>query len=204
MKITIRKATKADLPKIFFVEKRSYPPQLQATNKILEYRMDVFGIWVATVNKEIVGFFTCIPIRLPWPKPEINTILKNRHPRYKPWFEEYEKGGKFNTLWVTSTAVMNDYQKKGVGTALIKYSLELTEKLGLQYRASALRCQYSRFYNETKQPIQDYIKEVEKGNLNDKFLGPFLKLDFKLGTPLENYEPSNMTPTYNIFAFKKI
>jgi GNAT superfamily N-acetyltransferase len=204
MEIKIRKTKKDDFAKILEVEKKSYHPLLQATSQVLEYRMDVFGIWVAEVDDKIVGFFTCIPAKLSWPNPEIKKILKNRHPRYKPWFEEYKKNGEFNTLWVTSTAVMSEYQKKGIGTAMVKYSLKLAKSLGLKYRASALRCQYAQFYKKTKKPIQDYIKEVEKGNIKDRFLGLYLKLGFKLGDPLPNYEPYQGSLNYNIFAYKKV
>ncbi len=207
MKIKIRKAEKKDLKRIFEIEKRSYTPQLQAKHKILEYRFKTFGIWVAEVNNKVIGFFTCVPVKLSWPKPDIKKILKYRKPYYKPWFEEYkrlkEKGEKFDTLWVTSTAVESKYQGKGIGTALIKHSLKLAKKLGLKYRSSALRCQYGHYYKKTGKSIYEYIKEVKAGKIKDRFLQPYLKLGFVLDRPLPNYEPYKGSLNYNIFAFKK-
>ncbi len=200
----IRKAKKEDFKRIFEIERRSYPPRLQAPHKILEKRFETFGIWVAEYQKKIVGFFTCIPINLSWTNPDIKKIIKNRKPNYMPWFEEYKKGRKFNTLWITSTAVESKYQNKGIGTALVKYSLRLTKKLGLKYRASALRCQYKDYYNKTHQPLLKYINDLENRKIKDKFLKLYLKLGFKLSTPLPNYEPSKESLNYNIFAYKKI
>lgn len=204
---TTRKAEEDDLSRIFEIEKRSYPPQLQATNEVLRYRFETFGIWVAETNKEMAGFFTCIPVKLSLPDlsgSDLERIMKNRHPKYKPWFEEYKKGGEFNTLWVTSTAVETEYQDKGVGTTLIKTSLDLAKELGLHYRASALRCQYARYFQETDGSIQDYMKDVEGGKIKDRFLGPYLKLGFKLITPLPNYEPYKGSLNYNLLAYKSI
>lgn len=203
-KIKIRKATMADLPQIFVVEKNSYPPTLQATHKILKYRMNIFGIWIAEIDNKIVGFFTCIPIKLSWPNPEIKKILKNRHPRYKPWFEEYKKGGEFNTLWVTSTAVMSEYQGKEIGTTMVKYSLDLTKSLDLSHRASALRCQFKKYNDKTGGNIEKYIEDVKNEHEKDHFLGLYLRLGFKLLWPLPNYEPYKGSLNYNILSYKEV
>ena len=56
MAVKIRKAREKDLKRIFEIEKRSYPPELQTTQEILKYRFNAFGIWVAEMNDEIVGF----------------------------------------------------------------------------------------------------------------------------------------------------
>jgi GNAT superfamily N-acetyltransferase len=205
MKLKIRKAKEKDLKRIFEIEKRSYPPELQAPHKILRYRFETFGIWVAELNKKIVGFFTCVPIKLSWPKPDIKKILKNRNPYYKPWFDEYRKGGKFNTLYVTSTAVESRYQGKGIGKAMIKYSLRLAKKLGLSYRASVLRIPgYRDYYKKTKKSVKDYIKEVKAGKIKDRILNLYLKLGFELGEIIPNYEPDRSSLNYGIFAYKKI
>jgi GNAT superfamily N-acetyltransferase len=204
MNIIIRKAVESDLPQIFRVEKRSYIPQLRAKQSILRYRLETFGIWVAEYNNKIVGFFTCVPARLSFPNADIALVLKNRKPDYLPWFEEYRKSGKFYTLFVTSTAVEKAYQSKGVGTALVRYSLELAKQLGLNYRASALRCQYASFYNRTKKSIKDYIEKVKAGQIKDRFLGLYLKLGFKLSAPLPNYEPYKGSLNYNVLAYKKV
>ncbi len=204
MNIIIRKANEKDLSKIFEIEKKSYIPQLQAKHEILKFRLKTFGIWVAEYEGKIVGFFSCVPVKISWPKPDIKRILENRKPYYKPWFEEYAKGGDFNTLFVTSTAVQSDYQNRGVGTALVKYSLELAKKLSFQYRASALRCQYAKYYKKTGKPITDYIQEVKNRKIKDRFLELYLKLGFQLTEPLPNYEPYKGSLNYNIFSFKKI
>lgn len=208
MKIKIRKAKEKDFKRIFEIEKRSYPPQLQATHEILKYRLKTFGIWVAEVNGKVVGFFTCVPAKLSWPNPDTKKILKYRKPYYKPWFEVYKKlvkkKKKFNTLWVTSMAVESKHQRKGIGTAMIKYTLKLAKKLNLKYRASALRCQYGRYYKKTGKSIYFYKKEINTGKIKDRFLQPYLKLGFVLKAPLANYEPYKGSLNYNIFAYKEI
>ena len=145
-KIEIREAKEEDLERIFQIEKRSYPPELQATQQILRDRFEVFGIRVAEVDGKVVGFFTCVPIKLDWPKPDLEKLLKNRSPHYQPWFDEYKKGGEFNTLYVTSTAVESEHQGKGIGRSMIEQSLQLAKELGLPYRASVLRIPGYRDY----------------------------------------------------------
>lgn len=202
-KINICKAEDSDMKRIFEIEKRSYTPQLQATHEVLKERFDSFGIWIAEYEGELRGFFTCVPVSLDFP---VNTerIIQNRKPHYKPWFQEYEKGINPNTLFVTSTAVESKFQKKGIGSALVKYSLSLAQKLELKYRASALRCEYAKFYNKTTKSIEDYIQEVENGTLKDRFLGLYLRLGFNLKQPLPDYEPYKGSKNYNIFAFKEV
>ncbi|MEK7185533.1 MAG: GNAT family N-acetyltransferase [Patescibacteria group bacterium] len=202
--IKIRKAIQKDLPEIMRVEKNSYSPQLQASREVLGFRLKTFGIWVAEVDGVIRGFFTCVPAELSWPNPNIKEIIKNRNPKYTPWFEIYIKGIKPNTLFVTSTAVETGWQERGIGTALVKYSLSLAKKLNLQYRASALRCEYLKFFKKTKKPIKVFVDEVTKGNIQDRFLGLYLKLGFTLDQPLPNYEPYKGSKDFNIFAYKKV
>ena len=204
MKIIIRKATQSDLLDIYRVEKRSYTPQLQATHKVLQYRMETFGIWAAEVNGKIRGFSTCVPVNMSWPHPNLKKVLRNRKPMYIPWFKEYTEGKKLNTLLVTSTAVESEWQGKGIGTALVKNSLRLAKKLCLAYRASALRCQYGKFYKRTGKSIHSYIHEVRSGRIHDRFLGLYLKLGFELGPALLGYEPHKGSMNYNVFAFKKV
>ncbi|MEK6889357.1 MAG: GNAT family N-acetyltransferase [Nanoarchaeota archaeon] len=204
MEPKIRKANERDLPQIFSVEKKSYTPQLQAKHDILRYRLNTFGIWVAEVDRKIVGFFTCVPANLSFPNVKAERILKNRKPYYKPWFEEYESEIKPNTLFVTSTAVESSHQHQGIGTALVRYSLELAKQLGLKYRASALRCQYAQFHRRTGKSIEEYLEEVRNGTIKDRFLRLYLKLGFVLDKPLPNYEPYKGSLNYNIFAYKKI
>lgn len=202
--VKVRKATEKDFPRIFEIEKKSYTPQLQAKQEILIYRMKTFGIWVAEIDNKVVGFFSCVPAKLSFDDSDINKIISNRKPYYLPWFEEYKKGRDFNTLFVTSTAVESSYQKKGVGTAMVKYSLELAKDLGFSYRASALRCQYAKYHKETNKSIEEFIKEVKERKIEDKFLDLYLNLGFELDKPLPNYEPYNGSLNYNIFAYKKI
>ena len=204
LKIKIRRAINKDLPRIYSIEKRSYTPQLQATHKVLEHRLNTFGIWVAEVNNNVVGFFTCIPTKLNWPNPNIKKILKNRKPYYLPWLKEYKRSKKFDTLFVTSTAVESKNQNKGIGTALIKYSLKLAKELGLKYRASALRCEYKKYYSKTHRSIFDYINKLESKEIKDRFISLYLKLGFKLYKPIRNYEYHKGSLNYNIFAYKKL
>jgi GNAT superfamily N-acetyltransferase len=204
MKIKVRKATKEDMPRIFEIEKRSYPPQLQATREVLMERNEIFGIWVAEIEGKIAGFYTCIPIKLGWQKPNIEKILKNRKPRYRAWFREYQAGIKPDTLWVTSTAVERKYQGKGIGSTMIKHSITMAKRLGLGHRASALRCQYARYNKATGKSIENYIKEVIAGKQKDRFLAPYLKQKFELRTPLPNYEPHKGSNNFNIFAYKRV
>jgi GNAT superfamily N-acetyltransferase len=204
VKVKIRRATISDLPDIYRIEKRSYTPQLQASHEVIAYRLNTFGIWIAEAKGVVRGFFTCIPAYLSCPSPDIRKILSNRKPAYLPWFKLFEKGGKFNTLFVTSTAVESSYQGMGIGTAMVKYSLSLAKKLGYSYRASALRCEYGKYYAQTGKSLGEYIKEVEQGRINDRFLGLYLKLGFKLGPALPNYEPYKGSMNFNVFAYKKL
>jgi len=209
-----RWAQAKDLTRIFEIEKRSYPPYLQATHKILEERLDAFGILVAEdKDGKIYGFSTMVPATLPWDNEQelFYTIMNNRHPHYHPWLDQYKKGADFNinTLWVMSTAVESGFQNKGVGGTLIEESLRIAKEKGLSYRASALKCEYAhkRIPNET---IKHYIERVVSGEVQDRFLQPYIKRGFQLSLSLPNYEPdhpsrrSESEVNYNILAYNKI
>jgi GNAT superfamily N-acetyltransferase len=202
--INIRKANVKDLPIIMHIERRSYPSQLWAPEEVIARRMNDSGIWIAEFDGVPRGFFTSVPVRLEWPNPVVRRILKNRNPHYSPWFDEFKQGGEFNTLFVTSTAVETDFQGKGIGRALVENSLDLAKELGLDYRASALRCQYKKFFDETGRNIEGYIKEIKSGRIKDKFLGLYLKLGFSLGEPLRNYEPYKGSMNWNVLAHKRV
>lgn len=201
--IFIRKAKESDFPRIFEIEARSYPPKLHAPNEVLIYRFKTFGIWVAELNGVVVGFFTCVPAKINWPNFDTSKIIANRKPHYKPWFEEYVKLSDFDTLIVTSAAVEDIYQNRGVGTELVSYSLKLAKEMGFSYRASALRCEYKKYFDQTGKSVIEYLEEVKSGKIHDKFLSIYLKLGFELSCPLPNYEPNEESLDYNIFAFKR-
>ena len=205
MEIRIRKATKADLKSIYKIEKRSFPPELRATHHALNHRFETFGIWIAEMGGTAAGFFTCVPAKLSWPEPELEKILGHRHPQYRPWFDEYKKGGEFNTLYITSTAVDSEHQGKGAGKAMVEYSLQLAKGMGLSYRASVLRVSgYRAYHKDTGRPAKDYIEEVKKGTVKNPFLGIYLKLGFELGKVISNYEPDRSSLNHGVFAYKKV
>jgi len=209
MEVEIRKASLKDLPEILRVEKRSYPPWLQATKNVLKERIEKAIVLVAVEKqkRKILGFTTCVPANLNLPSVNVEKIMQNRHPHYQPWLREYLKNfksGNFDTLWVMSTAVESKHQNKGVGSELIKATLNLAKKLDLSYRASALKCEYHKKRKGTE-TIKEYLARVKKGEVKDRFLQPYLKLGFELGAPLPEYEAGRMPPhlNYNVLAYKK-
>ena len=204
MAIRVRRARTADFDRIFEIEKRSYPPTLQATHDVLRYRYQTFGIWVAQLDGRVVGFFTAVPVKMSWPRPDLRKMMRNRKPYYLPWFREYERGGRFNTLLVTSSAVESRYQRRGAGTALVKHSLRLARRAGLGYRASALRCQYGQFFRKTDGTIREYLARVLAGEIDDRFLSLYLKLGFTLGPPLPGYEPDPGSLDHTVFTYKRL
>lgn len=175
--VIIRPAKHLDLGKIFEVEKSSYPSELQAPLEVFKYRFESFGIWVAEVEGNVVGFFTCVPVRLGWPEPDLKKVMQNRHPDYRPWFEEYAKGAKPDSLFVTSTAVAKAWQGRGIGRKLILHSLKLTKELGLRYRVSVLRLPYLKMYRG---------------------------LGFELGQILPDYEKDAQSDDFGVLAWKKV
>lgn len=211
MAITVRRAEERDLPHIFRIEKRSYPPYLQAKHDVLLNRFRSFGILVAENERgAITGFSTMVPTVLPWAdkRKVVEKVMKNRHPHYEPWFREYEQGGACDTLWVTSTAVETQHQSKGVGGELIRATLKLAKEKGLKYRASALKTEYpnKRLEGET---IEQYLDRVKAGKVQDRFLHPYLKQGFTLAALLPEYEPDHPRRkskgvNYNVLAFKKL
>lgn len=208
MAIRVRKASESDLPRVFEIERRSYPPQLRTSHDILRYRHAVFGIWVAELDGEVAGFNTCVPIRLRWPDPDLAEFRRNRKPHYLPWFERYEREragpGKFTALLNTSSAVETRFQSCGVGTALVRNSLAVARRHGLGLRVSALRCAYARFERKTGGTIEDYIDAVASGEVQDRFLALYRRLGFVFHAPLEDYEPDRGSLDYCIFTYKTI
>ena len=182
-RIIIRNAMKDDLRAIFEVEQNSYPfDQQLPSQEFLERRLNIFGIRVAEHNGRIVGFYTCVPASLNWKnhaidEETIQKIRENRHPNYMPWFEEYHPNKKYNTLFVTSTAVMTQYQGEGIGKALVMHSLELARTDSLEYRASVLR------------PTKTLT---------------YIALGFTLGQIIEKYSQDLENGDKGIFAFKKV
>lgn len=202
----VRLAEEKDLETIFRIEKRSYPPELQAPHKVLIDRFEIFGIRVAELNDELVGFYTCIPIELEWSdeKRALETIKQNRNPHYTRWFEQYNQGRDFNTLYVTSTAVSSHHQGKGIGKLLVKHSLDLASEKGLDYRASVLRVKGFREFFNKNVSIEDYLKGVKRGKIMNPMLGLYLFLGFNLGQVIPDYEPDRSSMNYGVFAFKKV
>jgi ribosomal protein S18 acetylase RimI-like enzyme len=205
MKFIVRKATIKDLPSIYQVERRSYPPELQATHKAIKYRMEIFDIWVAEKNKKIVGFFTCVPAFIPKPETMGRKFLQYRNPHYKKWFDDYRKGKKFNALYITSTAVASNHQGEGIGKTLVKVSLVLAKKYKFKYRVSILRIPgYAEYYKKTRKSAEKYIQEITQGKQKDRFLNLYLGLGFKLGKTLQQYEPDRSSKNFGVIAYKVI
>lgn len=206
--IRVRKARESDFPRIFEIEKRSYPPQLQTRHDILRYRHRVFGMWVAEQDGTVAGFNSCVPICLDWQGAYLEDMLRNRKPHYLPWFRIYERavanGERFNCLLNSSSAVETAYQGGGIGTALVKNSLKIAEQHGLKHRVSALRCQYGRYFRRTGLGIGRYIEEVTQGTVTDRFLALYRKLGFVFAAPLPDYEPDRGSMNYCIFTYKEI
>lgn len=208
--IIIRNAIRGDLEDIFKIERRSYPPELQAPHEVLRDRFEMFGIRVAEIPKEVIGcytvggFYTCVPVFLNWGNMDemIKEICENRDPHYKKWFDAYKQGGIFNTLYVTSTAVSSEHQGKGIGKLLVKHSLDLAEEAGLAYRASVLRIPGYRKFGKMGLTIDDYLSGVKAGEITNPTLNLYLNFGFSLGKPIPDYEPDRTSMNYGILAYK--
>jgi len=207
LKISVRKAEERDFSRIFEIEKKSYPPQLQTQHKILRYRHELFGLWVAELDGVVAGFNSCVPIRMAWPNPDLEEFRRNRKPHYLPWFERYEKEreeGGHNCLLNSSSAVETQYQGKGVGSALVSNTLDIARDNGLKYRVSALRCEYAKYNKLTGNTIEQYIQDVSDGKVKDRFLALYRRLGFVFSKPLPDYEPDRGSLNYCIFTYKEI
>ena len=204
--VSIRLAEEKDLESIAKVEKNSYPPELQASHSAIRYRFATFGIRVAELGGDIIGFYTCVPISLDWSNEEqiIEKLKKNRSNDYKGWFDEYHKSQSFNTLFVTSTAVSSEYQRKGIGRLLVQHSLDLGREMRLGYRASVLRVKGFRKYFNGGMEVDDYLQHVKTGVITNRILSLYLSLGFDLGKQISDYEPDKSSMGYGVFAFKKI
>ncbi len=204
MGLIIKKAKKENLESIFTIEKKSYPPELRAPHKILKKRFETFGIIVAELDKEVVGFYTCVPVFLDWSNMSqiINSLKENRSPHYKNWFEKYKQEKEFNTLYVTSTAVSSIHQNKGIGKKLVENSLNLAKENNLKYRASVLRIPGFAKFKKTNNDINEYLNKIKSREITNKNISLYLSLGFKLRQPIENYESDRTSSNYGIFAFK--
>lgn len=206
--ITVRIAVQSDFPRIMEVERHSYTRELQAPEWVLRQRFYIFGLWVAEYEGVVRGFSTCVPAKVPFDgMGPISSMLQNRRSHYQSWFDAYRFPSnlvRFNALLVSSTAVEQAYQGRGIGTVLVENSLSIAAELGLRYRVSALRCEYKQYRDETEGSIEEYIDAVVKGARKDPFLGLYLRLGFKLGPPLPNYEPYEGSCNYNVLAVKEI
>lgn len=212
--IYVREATQADLDGIMRVERRSYPPWLQAPRKVLEERLLRFKILVAVERmenglEEIRGFTTLVPAYLPLDKPnEVRRIImERRSPHYSPWFKEYSPDISANVLWVCSTAVETRHQGKGIGSLLIEASLDLAKRMRIPFRASALKTEYHK-KRRPRESFSSYLERVRKGEVKDRFLQPYVKKGFELVQPLPNYERGHyrVPPhlNYNVLAIKRV
>ncbi len=203
METLIREATIEDMEAIFRVEKRSYPPELQAPHRILIDRFETFGIRVAQLDGEVVGFYTCVPVvlDLSYNQKAIELIKQNRNPHYTNWFEQYKLGGSFNTLYVTSTAVSSSHQGRGIGKKLVKHSLELAKNNDLEYRASVLRIPKLK---QSEMDVDEYLTKVHSGEIINKMLSLYLSLGFTLGPSIRDYEQDRTSANCGVLAFKHL
>lgn len=207
MLLKIRNAEAKDLPEIFNVERNSYPPELQTTAEILEYRLETFGIRVGESEDKIVGFYTCVPVNLHLEDKEalLKQLLENRNPHYRKWFDLFNQGSQgLNALYVTSTGVHSDFQGRGLGKSLVQHSLELAKEYGLPLRASVLRLPGFKEYSERGVSAEEYVQRVKKGSLVDPMLNLYLKLGFALEDVIPDYEPDIVSVNFGVFSRKVI
>ncbi len=208
MDILIRDANTNDLDAIFAIEKRSYPPELQAPHEVLTNRLNTFGIRVAELEGKVVGFYTSIPIFLGWNNKDsiITQVQENRNPHYEHWFEQYKHSAntmKFNTLYVASTAVMTRHQGEGIGKLLVQHSINLARDQGLEYRASVLRLpRYAKVHK--KMSPEEYIQSIKLKKIKNPILGLYISLGFELGQIIPHYESDRTSKDFGIFAYKKL
>ncbi|MBI4163064.1 MAG: GNAT family N-acetyltransferase [Candidatus Aenigmarchaeota archaeon] len=206
MNFRIRNAMAYDLHDIRRIEKRSYPPELQAHLSVLEYRLETFLIRVAETRAGIVGFYTCVPalLELSDEKALIKQLIQNRKDHYRGLFDLFRSSDQFNALYVTSTAVASEHQGIGIGRRLVEDSLELTRNHELERRASVLRMPGYRRHDKRGISAEEYLRLVKSGEIDNPILRLYLELGFALGPTIPDYEPDRSSMNYGVFALRKL
>lgn len=118
----IRAASLEDLDLILNVERSAFPPDRQASLDTLRKRLKLFpqGCLVAEQNGELVGFETSLITR------DISSIMELD----KPDEAIHDPAGI--VYYLRSLAIKQDFQRRGIGKALMEKAIKLAGELNKQ------------------------------------------------------------------------
>lgn len=185
------------LDEVMEVEKRAWPPELQASRDKFESRAEVFpqGFIVVKVDGKIKGVTTSQITSYDllrdetWDEITDNGTLKNTH------------NPSDDSLYVSSVGVSADAQGMGVGGKLIKAQIELAKQLGLKRLFLGARIpgydQYCRDHGDLPVDIYLNLKNDENEPL-DPEIRFYERQGLKPEKVVPNFEPDPSSKDYGI------
>lgn len=185
----IRNATPADAESIFHLSYAVYGDTLDIVGEndyiptwslVRHIQRFADGVFVADTGTDIVGFAI---------------TLRTAHSPYKTahgWLEAI--GGVELTahdprgLWIYGVdfGVHRAYRKQGIGTALYRARFDMVRRLNLKgFYAGGMLAGYKAYHDQMT--IEEYVKRVRQGTLDDPTITMQLNRGFKPGAVLKHY-----------------
>jgi GNAT superfamily N-acetyltransferase len=182
--LKVKIAKEKDLPTLMMIEREGYPPDMHANEEKMIERIRTFpqGQFIVYWKNEPVAYAT-------------NQLLYfTPHQKPKTWLQ-YTNGGYIksthdpegNALFYISTAVRPKFRRKGIGSFIYNYRLNLARKMNLEYAFGVFRIQTLRqnlfsIYQITEREFlqlenskiikiaKDYLSKIKRGDVKDPLI----------------------------------
>lgn len=189
--------TESFLEEVVDVERRTWPPELQASKEKFASRLKVFpeGFVVARSKERAVGVSTSqIVVYDPSKSPTWDELTDNG-------FIAKTHDPKGDALYVASVGVAGDSQGMGVGGKLVEAQKELAKRLGLKYLFLGARIPgYDAYCKEHGEiTAQDYLDlKNEKGEPVDPEIRFYSRQGLRPAKLIPDFEPDDQSRGYGV------
>lgn len=187
VKPKIRQANIKDIEDILWIEEKAWGKEGAATREMFESRIKTFpeGIWVAEINKKIVGVVVVERVNydlkknsFSWYEITDNGFIKNSH----------RSDG--NVIYGVDLSVDPFFQRLGIGTKLLEVIARLTINKNIKYGVLGGRIPGYHKYAD-KMSAEEYVSAVitEKGESMplDSEIRFYKKAGLKIVKVIHNY-----------------
>ena len=170
-----------DIEAVLRVEEEAWPEGIRASREQFLERLRIFpeGFFLGELNREIVGVLTSQLLEYKFGEVPLGWEKTTNH----GWISATHRGVG-NALYIVSVGVAKRAQRKGIGSALVKFAQNFAKRRKLEYIILDSRLpEYKPFFESGISP-KDYIARSD-GNFEpvDPELRFYQRLGFKILSP---------------------
>lgn len=175
--INIRKATIDDLQGLLALEFDAWGDSAADEDELKRrLTLDAHSIFVATVNRKIVGSIICTETRF-------DGIESKKWSHYVKSFGSKDESA--DCLYIVSISALSN-APKGVARFMLKSMVAEGAKRGLKYLAYGSRVPGYHLYSDSLS-VKEYVAAVKDGRIIDPVLSIANLIEFKIGAIVDNY-----------------